>query len=143
MKENEFLDQYCREWVIWSSTRRFYGQPPSKSVLARMQASKTGKEPNARNHPDMPYFNMAVHTLADMAQHKARHLAFSAHYLGEDEVVKRVADRLGISRQTYYEHVKRFAKDAYSMSQSLKRAASKFSTLSDADQAAIHPDDID
>jgi hypothetical protein len=139
MKPRDPIDEYCREWVIWCSTRKFYAQPPKKSVLARLQPTQTGKEPNARNHPDMQYFNMAVHTLADMEPHKASYLAFAAHYLGEDEVVKRVADRLGIGRQTYYDRVKRFAKDAYSMSHSLKRAAEQHGTAAD-DQASAEAD---
>lgn len=63
--------------------------PTRQSILARLQLAKTGKEPNGRNHPDMQYFNMAVHTLGDMPQHKERYAAFMMHYMGRDEVVKR------------------------------------------------------
>jgi DNA-binding NtrC family response regulator len=141
MKRRDELDEYCRAWVIWSSTRKFYAQPPAKSVLARMEPAKGGKEPNARNYPDMTYFNMAIHTLADMKKHQADYAAFMACYTSEDEVVKRVIDKLGIGRQTYYDRVKRFAKDAHNLSLSLKRAAESYSTLSDEAQAATYADE--
>ena len=141
MKKFDPLDEYCRDWVIWTSTRKFYARPPSTSVLARMQPSKSGREPNARNHADMPYFNMAIHTLADMKEHQERYAAFMAYYCGEDDVVKRVVARLGIGRQTYYDRVKRFAQDAMNLSQSLKLAQQSYSTLSDEAQAATFHDD--
>lgn len=119
------MDELCWDWVRWCVTRKFYMRPPGQSILARLQPSKSGKEPNGRNHPDMQYFNMAVHTLGDMPQHKERYAAFMVHYMGEGEVVKRAADRLGISRSTFYERVGRFAKDAYSLSLSLKRVHEK------------------
>lgn len=114
------MDELCWEWVRWCVTRKFYIRPPGQSILARLQPSKTGKEPNSRNHPDLQFFNMAVHALADMPKHKEGFTVFWMHYMGEGEVVKRAADKLGISRSTYYERVAKFAKDAYSMSQSLK-----------------------
>ncbi len=123
MKKNDFLDQYCRDWVIWSRTRRYYTHAPAKNILARLLPTKTGREPNARNHPDMTYFNMAISTLGDMPEHETRYAAFVAFYLGDDEVTKRVADRLGIGRQTLYDRKNKFAQDAYALSQSLKRAA--------------------
>jgi hypothetical protein len=115
------MDELCWEWVRWCVTRKFYIRPPGKSILARLQPSKSGKEPNGRNHPDLQFFNMAVHALGDMPKHKAGFAVFHAHYMGEGDVVKRAADKLGISRPTYYARLAQFAKDAYSMSQSLKR----------------------
>ncbi|MET3135203.1 hypothetical protein AAKU55_005511, partial [Oxalobacteraceae bacterium GrIS 1.11] len=37
-------------------------------------------------------------------------------------VAKRAAADLGIGRQTYYDHIKRFSRAAYVLSQSLKKA---------------------
>lgn len=121
-KNYDELHELCIDWVRWCETRRFYMKPPSQGILARLQPSKAGKEPNARNHADMQYFNMAIHTLADMPDHKQTWAAFKLHYLGPKQVVKRTAAELGIGRQTYYDHIKRFAKAALSMSHSLKRA---------------------
>jgi hypothetical protein len=123
MKKNDFLDEYCREWVQWSRTRRYYTDAPAKNILARLLPGKGGREPNARNHPDMTYFNMAIHALGDMPEHETRYAAFVAFYLGDDEVTKRVADRLGIGRQTLYDRKNKFAQEAYALSKTLKRAA--------------------
>ena len=122
MKSKDPVVQLCWEWVRWCETRRFYMKPATQGILARLQPSKVGTEPNARNHADMQYFNMAIHTLAEMADHKQTWEAFKFYYLGPRQVAKRTASDLGIGRQTYYDHVKRFAKAALSMSQSLKRA---------------------
>lgn len=124
-REAHALDALCWDWVRWCVTRKYYIRAPGKSILARLQPYKGGKEPNARNHPDLQFFNMAVHALAEMPQHQAGFAVFWVHYMGEGEVVKRAADKLGISRSTYYERISKFAKEAQSMSQSLKRVHEK------------------
>lgn len=122
MKNRDPIAEYCQEWVRWSQTRTFYIRPPAKSLLARMQPSKSsGVEPNARNHPDMQFFNMAIHTLADMPRWRTEWASFKAHYCGAGQVVKRTAADLGIGVRTYYDHVKRFSKASYSMAESIKR----------------------
>lgn len=122
MKKRDPIAEYCQEWVRWCDTRAFYVRPATNGVLGRLQPSKVGTEPNARNSPDMPYFNMAVYTLADMAKWKAKFAAFYAHYLGTPEVAKRAADQLGIGRRTYYDHIKSFSAAAYRLSGSIKKA---------------------
>lgn len=126
-KKYDEVHELCIDWVRWCQTRRFYLKPATQGILARLQPSKVGQEPNARNHPDMQYFNMAIHTLADMPCHKTIWAAFQQYYLGPNQVAKRTAAELGIGRQTYYDHVKRFSKAAHSMSLSLKRAHEEMS----------------
>lgn len=116
------LESHCQEWVQWCYTRGFYVKPGAKNILARMQPSKSGKEPNARNNPDMQFFNMAIHTIADMKEHKAELVCFNLYYVDHADNVKAEANRLGISRPTYYNRAKAFARKAYSMSLSLKAA---------------------
>jgi hypothetical protein len=87
-----------------------------------MQPSKTGLPPNARLNPDMQFFNAAIHTLGDMIEHRDGHVCFNLYYVQQADYVKREADRLGISRVTYYNRIKSFARKAYSMSVSLKTA---------------------
>lgn len=120
-REYDHIAEYCVDWVRWCETRKFYIRPPAKNILARMQPAKTGREPNARNHPDMQYFNMAIHTLADMPKYKAEWEAFKSYYFGADQVAKRAASDLGIGLRTYYDHVKRFSHAAYAMAGSLKK----------------------
>lgn len=124
IKERDPIAEYCQEWVRWSQTRTFYVRPTAGSLLARMQPSKSsGIEPNARNHPDMQYFNMAIHTLADMKKWAVEVKTFKSHYLGDSLPVKTRAANLGIASRTYYDHLKRFSKAAYSMALSIKRVA--------------------
>ena len=120
--DDRLLNQYCLDWVHWCYTRRYYLAPGGKSVLASMQPSKTGLPPNARNNPDMQFFNMALHTLADMKQHHEAMVCFNLFYVDQTGNVKRLADQLGISRPTYYNRVKAHARKAYALAQSLKKA---------------------
>lgn len=121
MKKRDPIAEYCQEWVRWCDTRRLYIRPPTKSLLARLQPSKTGVEPNARNHADMQYFNMAVHTLSEMKKWQREWPAFYVHYMGPGQVVKVTAADLGIGVRTYYDHITRFSRAAYTMAQSIKR----------------------
>jgi len=116
------LDAYCEEWVNWCYTRKFYVPPGAVNILARMQPSKTGEPPNARNSADMQYFNMAVHAMADMTEHQDAFACFRLMYIEQCGNVKRLAEQRGISRQTYYARAKAFSRKALSMSKSLKTA---------------------
>lgn len=121
MKKRDPIAEYCYDWVRWCQTRRFYVAPPKSSTLARLQPSKVGREPNARNHADMTYFNMAVHTLADMPKWAEKAQSFMAHYCGDNDLVKQRVAKLGISTRTYYEHVAAFAKAAFNMAPLIKK----------------------
>jgi hypothetical protein len=119
--DDKQLNAYCLEWASWCFTRRFYLKPGAQNILARMQPSKNGREPNAKNSPDMQYFNMAVHALADMKEHAEGLACFNLYYVEQADNVKREADKLGIARSTYYRRIMAFARKAYSMSISIKR----------------------
>lgn len=115
------IDAYCLEWVRWCETRKFYLRPAAQNILARMQPSKSGIEPNIRNNPDMAFFNAAVHSLADMGEHEEGYACFKAKYLVVNELIKVHVDRMGISRPTYYSRARSFARKALSLAGSLKR----------------------
>ena len=137
MKKRDPIAEYCQDWVRWSQTRTFYIRPNARSLLARMQPHKSsGVEPNARNHPDMQYFNMAIHTLADMPRWRAEWASFKAHYCGPAQVVKRTADELGIATRTYYVHIKRFSAAAYSMAASIKKVQEALHAATPEERAA-------
>lgn len=116
------LHQHCINWVEWCRTRGYYLAPGAKNILARMQPHRPGTPPNARNDPDMQFFNMAVHTLADMKEYAKEFACFSFCYVERRRGVKREAARLDICRKTYYNHINAFARKAVSMSLSLKSA---------------------
>ena len=119
------LSAYCEEWMNWCYTRRFYVPMGSPSLLARMQPSKTGLPPNARNSADMQYFNMAIHAMADMPEYKEAFSCFKICYMEQPDCLKRKIDELRISRGTYYNRTRAFVRKAYSMARSLKAATEK------------------
>jgi hypothetical protein len=129
------LHAHCLEWASWCYTRRFYLKPGAQNILARMQPSRAGVEPNARNNPDMQFFNMAVHTLADMSENAAARECFTLMYVEQADHVKRQAENLGISRPTYYNRSRAFARKALSLAQSLKRV--HLEQAPQADEAAV------
>jgi hypothetical protein len=65
---------------------------------------------------------LAIHTLADMKEHRDAMVCFNLFYVERGDNVKRLADQLGISRPTYYNRVKSFARKAFALAQSLKTA---------------------
>ena len=120
--DNEQLHEYCRTWVEWCRTRKYYTVPMPKNILARLQQSPSGPMPNGINDPDMQFFNMAIHTLVDMGQYDDEFVCFYFCYIEGRRGVKREADRLKISRATYYNRINAFARRVCSMSNSLKVA---------------------
>lgn len=119
---DRLLNQLCLDWVHWCYTRRFYIAPGGKSQLGVMQPSKLREPPDARNNADMQFFNMAVHTLADMKEHHDAMVCFNLYYVEQADNIKRKADELGISRPTYYSRARAFARKAHELAQCLKAA---------------------
>lgn len=115
------LHGYCLDWASWCYTRKFYLRPGAQNILARMHPSRAGREPDARNSADMQWFNAAVHAIADMPEHADGLACFTLQYCEQADHIKRQADKLGISRPTYYNRSRAFARKAYSLAQSLKR----------------------
>lgn len=123
------LHNYCLRWATWRYTRRFYLKPSSMNLLARMQPSKSGREPNARLDADMQHFNSAVSALMTSDEHKPDMACFWSFYVDQDNHIKVVADKMGISRQTYYDRVKRASRKAWRMSIDIADAACVTATL--------------
>ena len=115
------LHTYCLDWATWCFTRRYYLKPGAQNILARMHPSKAGREPDARNSADMQWFNAAVHAIADIPENAGGLACFTLMYCEQADHIKRQADKLGISRPTYYNRSRAFARKAYSLSRSLKR----------------------
>lgn len=123
MKKRDPVSEYCWDWVRWCETRHFYIKSVGQGTLGALQQSRgTGREPNARNDPDMQYFNMAVHTLRDQSKYQSEWLAFEHYYLKPDQLVKVTAHELGVGLRTYYDQVNRFAQRAWKLLPSIKKA---------------------
>ena len=123
---DRMLNQYCLDWVHWCYTRRYYIAPGGGSQLGKMQPSRTGLPPNARNSADMQFFNMALHMLADMPEHREGMVCFNLYYVEQASNIKREAEKLGIARSTYYRRVLGFARRAYAMTASLKAVHTRY-----------------
>lgn len=119
--DDKELNAHCQSWVQWCWTRRYFIKPGGQNILARMQPAKVGCEPDAPMSDEMSYFNMAVHALADMAEHKDDAACFVSYYCERANNIKAVAAKMGIGRQTYYDRMNRFARKALSMMSSMKR----------------------
>ena len=119
MMDDKELHAFCESWYGWCMTRRFFVLPGSKNILARMQPSKVLPPPNAELSAELNYFNQAVHAVADMGH--AGTDCFAHFYCRRTKNVKAIAASMGISRQTFYERAKAFARAAYSLAKSLQR----------------------
>lgn len=120
--DNGQLDALCQEWAHWCFTRRFYMKPSSQNLLARMQPSKSGREPNGRNSAHMQHFNQALHALSTDAQYADELACFRLMYVEQADHIKREADKLGITRQTYYNRSRAFARRAWVLSVQIRQA---------------------
>lgn len=124
MKETGITDQdlhaYCLSWAHWCYTRRYFAPPLPRNILARMQpVDRVAMPPDGPMDPDMAFFNMAVHGLAqDMPSEYA---CFALFYVHRVPNVKAVAVELGIGRRTYYERMRRFARKAHALTASVRR----------------------
>lgn len=114
------LHAFVEAWLRWCATRRFFVKRSSTNLLAQMLPAKINEPPNARMSADLSWFNMAVHALVDMGDDDAP--AFMRFYVERANNIKAVAAEMGVARSTFYVKVRRFARHAWTMAQSLKRA---------------------
>lgn len=112
----------CLQYGQWCRTRKFFAPPVPGSLLGQFQKARqwVGEEPDADLIQDMPYFNMAVHGLAEQEPEEA--ICFTLFYHHGFRPVKQLAACMGISRKTFYNRMNRYAERALKMSLVLKRA---------------------
>ncbi len=116
------LHALCLQYGEWCRTRRFFAPPVPGNLLAQFQPKARGiGEPDGELLPEMPYFNMAVHGLAEQEPEEA--ICFALFYNHGFRPVKSIAAAMGISRRTFYYRMYRFAERAYKMSGVLRRAS--------------------
>jgi hypothetical protein len=116
------LDELCRQWATWCFTRRFYVRGGSQGLLARLHPSRCGKEPDGKNIAFMQHFNKALHALCAEPQYADEMVCFRLMYVEEADHIKRQADKLGISRPTYYNRSRAFARRAWELAQLIAKA---------------------
>ncbi|VVE90412.1 hypothetical protein PBR20603_04396 [Pandoraea bronchicola] len=98
------LHALCLQYGQWCRTRRFFAPPLPRSLLAQFQPrTGAGVEPDADLVPEMQFFNMAVHALAD--DHPEDAACFTLYYFHDVRPVKKIASAMGISRQAVYKRL--------------------------------------
>ncbi|RSK77867.1 hypothetical protein EJ774_21160 [Pandoraea apista] len=116
------LHLLCLQYGEWCRTRRFFAPPVPGSLLGQFQPPRSWarEAPDATLIQDMPFFNMAVHGLAEQEPDEA--ICFALFYCHGYRPVKKIAAVMGVSRATVYNQIRRFAARAHRMSSVLKRA---------------------
>jgi len=125
MTSREFWRRSLMRWVAWRETRHLYVKPGVGNVLARLQPSRMGTEPDAALDPQMPCSEMAVAAMREMPEHEAAAVCFWLFYVARVRRIKVVAGRLGIGRRTFYDRVHRAAGAAYALSKAIAQAQAK------------------
>ncbi|VVE51611.1 hypothetical protein PCO31111_04758 [Pandoraea communis] len=102
------LHALCLQYGQWCRTRRFFAPPLPRSLLAQFQPPGGLRvEPDAELIPEMSFFNMAVHALAD--DHPEDAACFTLYYFHDVRPVKKIASAMGISRQAVYKRLRTHA----------------------------------
>jgi transcriptional regulator of acetoin/glycerol metabolism len=113
------LHAHCVRWQQGLRTRRLLAPPQQRpNILARMQPHQVRPQPDGPMSADMALFDLAVRSLPDGVD-KAALIAF---YGPRRLPVKTLADRLGVSRRTFYKAVKRAQQAAWELSLRLAQA---------------------
>lgn len=102
------LHLLCLQYGQWCRSRRLFAPPVPQNLLSRFQPRQSsGVEPDADLIPDMPFFNMAVHALAET--HRDDSICFSLYYFHDIRPVKKIAAAMGVSRQAVYKRLRTHA----------------------------------
>ncbi|AVF41566.1 hypothetical protein AL486_19115 [Pandoraea apista] len=114
------LQVLCLQYGQWCRTRRLFAPPVPSNILARFQPRECAAvEPDAQLIADMPFFNMAVHALAN--DYPQEGICFSLYHVHGFRPVKTLAASLGIGRRTFYERVRKFSERALKLSVSIRK----------------------
>lgn len=101
----------AQEWIQWADSKRFFGPPPSKTILEMMQkrTAPSNPPPDFSLSAELCAFNLAV-----MAQKEPMLIPFLVVYCHTgDKPAKVYADKLGIERPAFYDRAHKAAGDIY------------------------------
>ncbi|SPA44615.1 conserved hypothetical protein [Cupriavidus taiwanensis] len=118
--DDQQLKAHCLSWAHWCRTRKYFAPPVPQNLLSRMQPrSRPGVEVDHEMSQDLPFFNMAIHALADECPEDA--MCFSLYYFHGIRPVKVIASALGIGQRTFYDRLNKFSRRAQQASAAIKR----------------------
>lgn len=97
--KNERAQNLAYDWMKWLCTRRLFGPPPPKHILAILSMpDSSGEAPDAALSADMQAFHASVASLPDSIGR-----AFIRVYCGVPNTpIKTLAFEEGIERNAYY-----------------------------------------
>jgi hypothetical protein len=129
MDDNQqLLDEQADRWVWWCDTRHYFAPTVKSNVLARFQP-KRGRsfEPDAFLDSSMPFFNMAIHAMCDDPQHEEDAICFiGVHWYKIN--IKALANEQECARGTIYNRARRFARQAMSLSDAIRKVHESFTS---------------
>lgn len=115
------LHLLCVQYGQWGRSRKLLAPPIPQNVLARLQpCRRVGGEPDGPMDPLMPYFNMAVHALAE--EDPSTGLCFALYFIHGFRPVKSMAAALGIGTRTVYDRINRHARRVHQLAHTIRRA---------------------
>lgn len=113
---NEYVYNLALDWVRWLDTRRFFGPPEQKNILARLQGGgKSGGEPDGVMSAEVAAFNLAVCGLE--IGYFIPFIAIYCEY--RPKPVKVMAYELGIQPPAFYDRAEKAAADVRRVTQKL------------------------
>ena len=97
---NQYVLNLAIDWIRWLDTRRFFGPPEQKNILAILQGGgRSGDIPDADMAAEIAAFNLAVGSLD-----QGYFVPFVVIYCGyKPKPIKVMAYELGIDRSTFYD----------------------------------------
>jgi hypothetical protein len=103
---------YSLQYGYWCHTRKYFAPPVPQNILAQfLPWDRVPTEPDGPMDADMPFFNMAIHSLADEQPEEA--MCFTLYYFHRYRPVKKIAATLGIGTRTFYDRMHRFSHRAH------------------------------
>lgn len=106
---NERAYNLAQDWIRWLDTRRFYGRPEHKNILAMLMAERRPSmgEPDGDNSADLQAFNLAVTNLP--VNDFIAFVVIYCEYRPERKPVKLIAYEQGVNSPNFYARAHRAA----------------------------------
>lgn len=111
MVRNERAYNLAQDWVKWLDTRRFYGKPEVKNILAMLMKDPhpSRGEPDGKNSADLQAFNIAVTSLP--SHEFIPFVVVYCEFRPENKPIKVIAHSQGVNSSNFYQRAHRAAMD--------------------------------
>ena len=112
-KRNQHIRDFCEDHTHWLVTRKFFTARTPMNILAQMQPSKNGREPDALLSPVHAAFHLSMMLWLD--RDIKTYTCFLNVYFpkGRGKPLKTIAYDLGMHIDTLIEHAHKAAESIY------------------------------